>query len=100
MQWASGSGRLRAELGAQRAGVERLEADPAGDLLARGLRALVEELAEVVAGLLARPPLVADLALEVRAQLRRADPGAQVVGRGEAGVHVGQGALAAVRDPG
>src|SRR6185312_9461035 len=55
---------LHAELGAQRAGVERLEADPAGDLLARGLRALAEELAQVVAGLRARPPLLAHLALE------------------------------------
>ena len=46
------------------------------------------------------PPFLADLALEVGTQLSRADPGAQVVGRVEAGVHVGQVALLAVAHPG
>ena len=62
------------------------------------LGALAEERAQALARLRARPPLVADLTLQVRAQLGRADPGAEVVGRVEAGVHVREVAIRAVAD--
>ena len=77
-----------------------VEAEAPRDLLAGRLRALAEERAEQVAGLAAAPPVLADLGDEVRAQLGRADPGAQVVGRVEAGVHVREVRVRAVADAG
>ena len=61
-----------------------------GDLLARGLRALEEEVAQELAGRRVAPPVLADRLDQVAAELGRADPGAEVVGRVEAGVHVGE----------
>src|SRR6185436_9598347 len=72
----------------ERGGVVGLIAQSAGDVLARGLRSLGEERAEDLAGLRAAPPVRSDLLHEMRAKLRVADPGAQVVGRVEAGIHV------------
>src|SRR5207245_4359932 len=60
----------------ERLGVEGLVVEPRGDLLARGPRALEEEPVQELARLGAPPPVLADLADEVGAELRRADPGA------------------------
>src|SRR4029079_4626335 len=87
------------DLGKERGRVERVEAEPRGDVLARRLRALAEELAQQLARLRASPPLLAGLADQVAAELRGADPRTQVVGRVEAGVHVAQVPVAAVADP-
>src|SRR5919204_5044343 len=84
----------------ERLRVERRVAEPGRNLLAGGLRALEEEPAQELAGLGAPPPVLADLAHEVRAELRRADPGAQVVGRVEARVHVREEPVRAVAHPG
>src|ERR687888_1703154 len=84
----------------ERLRVERRVAEPGRNLLAGGLRALEEEPAQELAGLGAPPPVLPDLAHEVRAELRRADPGAQVVGGVEARVHVGEEAVRAVAHPG
>src|SRR4029450_6653792 len=81
--------RVARQLRHERSQVEWVVADPLGDLLTRGTRAFPEQLAEHLGGLRAWPPLVADALPHVRAQLGRADPGAKVVGRVEAGVHVG-----------
>src|SRR4051812_32747720 len=89
---------LRADLVKERRRVERLESDPPGDLLARRLRALAEERAEELAGSWAAPPLLADRCDQVAPQLGRADPGAEVVGRVEARIHVGDVGVAAVPD--
>ena len=53
-----------------------------------------------LAGLGATPPVLADLADQMLPELRRADPGAKVVGRVEAGVHVGEVVLGRIADPG
>src|ERR671938_1805683 len=84
----------------ERLGVEGVVAETGRDLLARGPRALEEEPAQKLAGLRAPPPVLADLAHEVRAELRRADPGAQVVRRVEAGVHVREEPVRAVAQAG
>src|SRR3954447_4989377 len=91
---------LRADLVEQWSGVERVEADAVGDLLARGPRALAEELAEELAGRRAAPPVLADRLDQVAPELGRTDPGAEVVGRVEARVHVGEVGVAAVADAG
>ena len=70
------------------------------DLFARRLRALAEQLAQQLAGLGPPPPVLADRLDQMPAELRGADPCAQIVGRVEAGVHVGEVAVAAVADPG
>src|SRR5215469_7139296 len=84
------------QLGDERRGVERVEAEPAGDVLGRGPRALGEQPTQDLAGLGAPPPVLADLAAKVHLELRRADPGARVVGGIEACVHVGQVAAGVV----
>src|SRR6478672_13077095 len=96
---ARGSRTSGADLVQQRLGVERVEPEPAGDLLARRLRPLTEELRQQLAGLRVAPPVLADLADQVRAQLRRPDPGAEVVRRVETGVHVGEVVVTPVADP-
>src|SRR5215210_8843330 len=78
-----GAPSTRPELADERRRVERLEAEPRGDLLARGQRALPEQLPQEVAGLAAAPPVLADLAHQVRPELRRSDPRAEIVGRVE-----------------
>src|SRR5439155_4702764 len=74
----------------QRLRVERVEADPGGDLLARRLGALAEQVSQELARLLVAPPVLADLVDQVAAQLSGADPRSQVVGAVEARVHVGE----------
>src|SRR5207248_4462265 len=71
-------------------------AEPRGDFLTRGPRPLCEERAQAVAGLRVSPPVLADLTDEVIAQLRRADPRPQIVGRVEAPVHVGEVGVGAI----
>ena len=53
---------LAAELAQQRRGIQRLVAEPRGDLLARGPRSLQEQRAQAITGLGSPPPVVADLA--------------------------------------
>src|SRR6476469_4699768 len=89
---------LRAEFGDERTRVERLEAEPAGDLLARRARAREEERTETVARLGVPPPVLAELAAQVRAELRRPDPRAQVVRRVEARIHVRQISVLAIAE--
>src|ERR671910_1672006 len=84
----------------QRRRVERVEPEPRGDLLARRPRPLAPEPAQPLARLRPPPPILAHLACEVAAELRRADPRAQVVGRVEARVHIGEIVLIRVPDPG
>ena len=55
-----------------------------------------EQLAQQVARRLVAPPVLADLTDQVLAHLGRADPRSQVVGRVEAGVHVGDEPVRAV----
>src|SRR5262249_51393237 len=90
----------RAQLVEERSSVVRVEAEPGGDLLARRLRPLEEESPQALAGLRAAPPVRADLLDEPGAQLRGPNPGAEVVGRVEAGVHVGDESVRAVTDAG
>src|SRR6266702_1510710 len=92
--------RLDRDLGQERGGVERVVAEARRDLFARRFRALAEELAQQLARLGAPPPVFADRVDQVPAQLRGADPCAQVVRRVEAGVHVREITVAAVADPG
>src|SRR5918996_1105468 len=80
--------------------VERVEPDPARDVLARGAEALAEELSQQRARLGAPPPVVADRLPKVRAELRGPDPGPQVVGGVEARVHVRQVAVGPVHEAG
>ena len=68
------------------------------DLLARRASALAEQLPQPLARLRAAPPVLAHLADEMLPQLRGADPGAEVVGRVEAGVHVGEVVLRRIAD--
>ena len=82
----------------ERLRVERIEAEPAGDLFARRLRAFAEQIAEHLAVAATPPPVGTDLPNEVVAELRRADPRPQVVGRVEAGVHVREVVVALVTD--
>src|SRR5207253_10142985 len=84
----------------QRANVERVVADALGDLLARRLGALEEQAAPELAGLRASPPVLSHVLYQVLAELGGADPGAQVVRRIEARVHVGEVALPAVAKAG
>src|SRR3954454_13990480 len=91
--------RLRADLVQQRLRVQRVEAEASRDLLAGRLRALAEELRQELAGLAIPPPVRTDLVDEVRAQLRGADPRAEVVGGVEARVHVGEVVVLRVPDP-
>src|SRR5581483_5797674 len=63
------------EIGDERSDVERVVAEAHGDLLARRPRPLEEEVTQDVARLRAPPPVGADLADQVAAQLRRPDPG-------------------------
>src|SRR3954470_15247189 len=76
--------RRDAELFKQRPGVVGVVAEPLGDLLARRLGAFGEEAAQEVAGVTLAPPRIAEAVAQERAQLRRAHPGAQVVGGVEA----------------
>ena len=62
------------QLGDQRCRVERVEADPLGDLLRRRPRTLAEQVAEQRPGLRAPPPVCRHLAAQVRAELGGADP--------------------------
>src|SRR3972149_6519525 len=80
--------------------VERVEADPGGDLLARRPRPLAEERAQDLARGRRAPPVLPNLAHETGAELRGANPGAQVVGGVEARVHVGKEVLGRVADAG
>src|SRR5688500_4872904 len=89
-----------AELVQQGTGVERLVAQPARDLLARRSRSLEEEAAQPLARLGSPPPVLTRIAEQRLAQLRRADPGAEVVGRVEARVHVREIVLAWIADAG
>src|SRR5947207_11893864 len=91
---------LDGDLAEERRRVERVVAEPDGDILARELRPLAKEIGEQLARLRVAPPVLADRVDQVAAELGRADPGAQVVGRVEAGVHVGEVAVAAVADAG
>src|SRR5262249_33688288 len=105
LPWARNSPRAsellrRADFVQQRLCVEWIEAEPAGNLLRRGLRPLEEERPQLLAGLGAPPPVLPDLIDELRPQLRRADPRTQVVGRVEPGVHVGDEAVASVAHAG
>src|SRR5918996_691631 len=84
----------------ERPHVERVEPDPARDVLARGAEALAEELSQQRARLGAPPPVVADRLPKVRAELRGPDPGPQVVGGVEARVHVRQVAVGPVHEAG
>src|SRR4051794_29099071 len=63
--------RLRADLAEQRLRVERVESQSGSNLLTRRLRPLVEQPPQQVAGLRIPPPVFADFADEVVAQLRR-----------------------------
>src|SRR5262245_35902844 len=90
---------LDGDLAEERRGVERVVAEAGGDLLARELRPLAEEIGEQLAGLRVAPPVLVDGVDQVPTQLRRANPRAQVIGRVEARVHVGEVAVAAVADP-
>src|SRR5262249_11474094 len=58
---------LRRELGDERLGIERVEADARSDLLAGRLRALTEEVAQPVPGLRRAPPVASDLLRQVPA---------------------------------
>src|SRR3989337_2786943 len=89
-----------AELVQQRARVEGLEAEPGRDLLARRPRPLAEEVAQPRTGFGAPPPVLPDLVDELAAELRRADPGSEVVRRVEARIHVREVVLARVADAG
>src|SRR5882762_10957902 len=91
-------GELGADLVQERLRVERVEAEPARDLLACRLRALEKQIGEKLARLRVPPPVLAHLARQVLAQLRRTDPGAQVVGRVEACVHVREVVVLPVAD--
>src|SRR4051794_16006607 len=88
------------ELGDERLDIERLETDASGDLLARRAGSLVEQRAQAVAGLSVAPPVLADLAPQVLAELRRADPRAQVVGGVEARIHIDDEVVFAVAQAG
>ena len=59
-----------------------------------------EEAAQELAGCRVVPPVRADRVDQVAAELGRPDPGAKVVGRVEAGVHVGEVGVRAVADAG
>src|SRR4029078_9693341 len=89
-------GVLAAELAKQWRSVERLIPEPRGDLLTRRPRPLLAQRAQCVTGGGVAPPVFADLADEVVAELRGADPRPQVIGRVEAAVHVGKASVCAV----
>src|SRR5947209_9390820 len=59
------------EIRHERARVERVEAEARGDLLARRLRPLCEQVAQDLARLRSPPPVLAHLAHAQRAQQRR-----------------------------
>src|SRR5205807_10108025 len=68
--------------------------------LARRPRAFAEEAAQELPRPRALPPVLADLTREPRAQLRRPDPRAEIVGRVEPRVHVRQVAALVVAHSG
>src|SRR6266542_818889 len=72
-------GFLRPELVQEWPRVEGVEAQASGDLLAGWARPLAEQRPQPLAGLGAAPPVLAHIRDEPGPQLRRADPGAQVV---------------------
>src|SRR3979411_1272733 len=76
------------QLGDERSGVVRLEAETPRDLLAGGPRPLGEQVAQELSCFWAAPPILADLVDEIGTQLRVPDPGAQIVRRIEARIHV------------
>src|SRR5439155_24911327 len=80
--------------------VEWVKAEPPRDFLGRGPCALGEQPAQDLARPGVPPPVPAHLATEVRLELRRADPGSQVVGRVKAGVHVRQVSALVVAETG
>src|SRR3954454_179176 len=67
-------GRLGADLVQERPGVERVEREAPGDLLARRLRPLAKEVDQQLARPRVAPPVFADFGDEVGPELRRPDP--------------------------